>query len=72
MDSEQLTLHVQQARAYAEYLPGGDNCDTVVAEHVLTPEEAAAAVREELDAAMQLLGVGGQHEEPEEWEGDAE
>lgn len=57
MQLEQLTLHVQQARAYARYIAGGEKHDTVVADHVLTPEEAAAALREELDAALQLLGA---------------
>lgn len=52
---QELVLRVQQARSYARYLPGGEKHDTVVSEHVLTPEEAAAAVREELDGALQLL-----------------
>ncbi|MNN50941.1 hypothetical protein D3C81_1655510 [compost metagenome] len=57
MQSEQITLHLQQARAYARYLPGGEKHGTVVEDHVLSPEEAAAAVREELDAALKLLGA---------------
>ncbi len=57
MQDEQLTLHLQQARAYARYLPGGEKYGTVVEDHVLSPEEAAAAVREELDDALRLVGA---------------
>ena len=55
---EGLTLvrhHLQQAHLHAEFLPGGDNADSVVSEHVLTPEEAAAEVRLNLSAAIRLL-----------------
>ncbi|MBP2482877.1 hypothetical protein J3A72_003169 [Stenotrophomonas sp. PvP093] len=54
---EQLAIHLQQARSYARYLPGGENHGTVVEDHVLSPDQAAAAVVEELDAALQLLGA---------------
>ncbi|WP_282265600.1 hypothetical protein [Stenotrophomonas sp. PS02298] len=57
MQDEQLTLHIQQARSYTRYLPGGEKHGTVVEDHVLSADEAAAAVREELDAALQLLGA---------------
>lgn len=57
MQDEQITLHIQQARSYARYLPGGEKHGTVVEDHVLSIDEAAAAVREELDAALQLLGA---------------
>ncbi|OWQ68446.1 hypothetical protein [Stenotrophomonas maltophilia] len=54
---EQLAIHLQQARAYARYLPGGENHGSLVEEHVLSPDQAAAAVVEELDAALELLGA---------------
>lgn len=57
MVPEQVILHLQQARAYARYLAGGEKHGTVVEDHVLSPDEAAAAVREELDAALQLVGA---------------
>lgn len=57
MVPEQVILHLQQARAYARYLEGGEKHGTVVEDHVLSPDEAAAAVREELDAALQLVGA---------------
>lgn len=52
-----LIVHLQQARAFANYLPGGKNHGTVVSEHVMDSAEAAAQVREELDAALALLGA---------------
>lgn len=55
MASEELILRVQQARSYARYLPGGEKHGTVVEDHVLSAEDAAAAVREELDEALKLL-----------------
>lgn len=54
---QQLLLHLQQARAYARYLPCGEKHDTVVSDHVLTESEAADAVREELDQALKLVGA---------------
>ncbi|MFE3969042.1 hypothetical protein [Stenotrophomonas sp. YIM B13575] len=54
---EQLAIHLQQARGYARYLPGGENHGTVVEDHVLSPDQAVAAVVEELDAALELLGA---------------
>lgn len=56
-DVEQLAIHLQQARAYARYLPGGENQGCLVEDHVLSPDQAAAAVVEELDAALELLGA---------------
>ncbi|HEY1034637.1 MAG TPA: hypothetical protein VGE09_06620 [Pseudoxanthomonas sp.] len=54
---EAVVLHLQQARSYANYLPGGKNFETVVSEHVMGPEEAADSVRKELDLALALLGA---------------
>lgn len=56
-DVEQLAIHLQQARAYARYLPGGEYHGSLVEDHVLSPDQAAAAVVEELDAALELLGA---------------
>lgn len=53
----QLILHVQQAQAYAEYLPGGTKHGLVVSDHVLGEAVAADAVREELEAALRLVGA---------------
>ena len=55
---EGLTLarhYLQQAHLHAEFLPGGDNADSVVSEHLLTPEDAAAGVRLNLSAAIRVL-----------------
>lgn len=53
MEGSQLVRHyLQQARLHSEFLPGGKNHDTVVSEHVLSPEDAAEAVRDDLDAAL--------------------
>jgi hypothetical protein len=54
---DEVLLHLQQARKFADYLPGGRNHDTVVSEHVFTPEEAAHHVRHELDLALALMGA---------------
>lgn len=54
---EQVVIHLQQARAYTRYLTGGENQGTFVEHHVLTPDEARAALEEELDAALALLGA---------------
>jgi len=54
---QRLAIHLQQARAYARYLPGGENHGTLVEDHVLSPDQAAAAVVEELNAALELLGA---------------
>lgn len=56
MEGKDLVRHyLQQAQLHAEFLPGGKNHDTVVADHVLTPEEAAQALREDLRDAMAAL-----------------
>lgn len=53
MEGAQLVRHyLQQAKLHAEFLPGGKNHDTVVSDHVLSPEDAAEAVRDDLDAAL--------------------
>jgi hypothetical protein len=57
MIGDEVLVHMQQARKFADYLPGGRNHDTVVSEHVFTPEEAANLLRQELDRALALMGV---------------
>jgi hypothetical protein len=54
---EVVLLHLQQARKFADYLPGGRNHDTVVSEHVFSPEEAANHLRHELDIALAAMGA---------------
>ena len=54
---DEALVHLQQARKFADYLPGGRNHDTVVSEHVMGPEEAANNVRQELDLALAIFGV---------------
>lgn len=56
MEGVQLVRHhLQQARLHADFLPGGESFDTVVSEHVITPEEAATEVRADLDAALDAI-----------------
>lgn len=56
--SEQMLLvHLQQARKFADFLPGGRSHDTVVSEHVFSPEEAANHLRHELDLALAVMGA---------------
>lgn len=54
---DEALVHLQQARAFANYLAGGKNHDTVCADHVMTSEEAADLVRAELDEVLILAGV---------------
>lgn len=57
MEGKHLVRHyLQQASLHAEFLPGGRNHDTVVSDLVLSPEEAAQAVRDDLAAAMAAWG----------------
>lgn len=64
MEGQQLVRHyLQQAQLHAEFLHGGKHHDTVVSDHVISPEEAAAGVREDLRLAMDALMVSiGQSE----------
>lgn len=53
MEGKHLVRHfLQQAKLHAQFLHGGKCHDTVVSAHVISPEEAAAAIREDLDAAL--------------------
>ncbi|WP_454262126.1 hypothetical protein [Pseudoxanthomonas mexicana] len=54
---EVVLLHLQQARKFADFLPGGRSHDTVVSEHVFSPEEAANHLRHELDIALAAMGA---------------
>ncbi len=54
---DEMLVHLQQARKFADYLPGGRNHDTVVSEHVFSPEEASNHVRQELDLVLAMFGV---------------
>lgn len=64
MEGPHLVRHyLQQAQLHAEFLHGGKHHDTVVSDHVISPEEAAAGVREDLRLAMDALMVSiGQSE----------
>jgi hypothetical protein len=54
---DEALVHLQQARGFANYLEGGKNHGGVTSEHHMDNREAADSVREELDKALQLLGL---------------
>lgn len=56
MEGGQLVRHyLQQAKLHATFLTGGKNHATVVEDHVLTPADAAEALRGDLDDALAAL-----------------
>ena len=56
--------HVQQARAFANFLEGGEHHGGVTSEHHMDNREAADMVRLELDLVLRLMG--GTPDEPYE------
>jgi hypothetical protein len=56
MTGANLARHfVQQAHLHAQFLPGGSRHGTVVEDHVLTVDEAAHALRDDLGQALRAL-----------------